>query len=338
MRNKRQSQIGAAAIVTTLMLASVQFLVAQEPAKLDLDRQNFSRMVLHVCDADGTPIRPLVADDQLRQKFDRQGTPDVSMDGKLVAYDAWTAGADWQTARIIVVNFDGTGARNVSDGVMPSFSPDAKQMVVSRPQKTAKADGAKGQSIWVMNVDGTNKRMIADQGAWGARWSPDGKSLVFFGGMDADGTKVEKNCLRLYDFDTGKTRTVFSSQQSPFKSLVHHFDWCKTKERKVAFGGQLKRGGSASAIVNVDEGARFKLISDKETTQVAHGLSFDWHPDGLHLLVTGVQGGRTIPAWIGVSAEAEVMEFARFPDDVGARDPVVTPDGKHLIASLTAVR
>ena len=325
-------------LVTLLTMLQISCLRAQEAPDLDLDRENFSRMILHVCDVDGTPIRPLVSDTKLRHQFDRQGTPDVSMDGKLVAYDAWAVGQSWETARIIIVNFDGTDARNVTDGVMPSFSPDAKQMVVSRTAKFTKEEGAKGQSIWVMDVDGKNKKMIADQGAWGARWSPDGKSLVFFGGTDEDGKRFDKNCLRLYDFESKTTKTIFTTRQSPFKSLVHHFDWCKTQERKVAFGGQLKRGGAASAVIDVDAGTRFKLISNDATRQIAHGLSFDWHPNGLHLLVTGYQGGRTTPEWIGISAEAEELKFPGFPDDVGARDMVITPDAKHMIASITAVR
>ncbi len=311
--------------------------VADDVDKLDIDRTNPRRMILHVCEADGTPIRPLVSDVQLRNKFDRQGTPDVTTDGTLVVYDAWKVGGDWQDARIVTVNIDGSNARDVTDGVMPSFAPDGKRMVVSRSPKMGKPEGAEGQSIWVMDIDGSDKKMIADHGAQGARWSPDGKSLVFFGGVDAEGKAAGNNCLRLYDFESETISYVFRPEQSPFKTLIQHFDWPKENKRLVAFGGALKKGGSATAVVDVDEGHKFKIISDESDMRTFHGLSVDWHPAGKHLLVTGFEGRRPVPQWLAIDKDAERIEFTGLPDDVGVRDPVLTPEGKYLIASFHAL-
>ncbi len=324
----------------TAVVAPVTSAAADET--LDLDSNKPSRMILHVCKADGTPLRPLVADAKMRDQFDRQGTPDVSADGKRVAFDAWSNdGGVWQDARIIVVDFDGKNARDISDGVMPCFSPDGKRLVVSRPGKQTKDEGAKGMSIWVMNIDGTEKKMIADQGAWGARWSGDGRTLVFHGGLDADGKKVNKNCLRVYDFESGETRNVFEPKESPFKQLSFHFDWAKGDKRLVAFGGQLKAGSSASAIVNVDEGVdSIEIIVDAEQNdlQMFHGTSMDWHPSSESILVTARQGRRTVLHLLPLDYEAETEQFDGLPDTVSVRDPIITPDGKHVIASLSAVR
>ena len=68
--------------------------------------------------------------------------------------------------------------------------------------------------------------------------------------------------------------------------------------------------------------------------QTIHGLSFDWHPGGSHLLVTGIEGGRPVPQLLAIEKDAEKIEFTGLPDDVGVRDPVLTPDGKYLIASF----
>lgn len=223
----------------------------------DVDPENPNRLVLHFCAVDGTPLRPLISDVELRHKLDRQGTPEVSADGRRVAFDAWTANDafTWQESRIIVADINGSNATDISDGVMPSFSPDGKQLVVSRPPKYAKADGAKQMSIWIMDADGKNKKMLADQGAWGGRWSPDGLSIVFHGGIDGDGNAVPKSCLRLYDIATGKISNVFSPNESPFSDLSFHFAWNQGTGREVAFGGPLKDGtGSASATIDVDKG------------------------------------------------------------------------------------
>jgi Tol biopolymer transport system component len=322
-----------------VLLWNGSFIVVAADPTLDVDVTNRNRMIMHICEADGTPIRPLVDDVALRNKYDRQGTPDVSADGNWVTYDAWsTTGGDWQDARIIVANIDGSGARDISDGVMPSFSPDAKQLVVSRVNRFTKPSGALGQSIWIMDADGGNATMIADRGAWGARWSRDGKLLVFFGGLDDDGETSEKNHIRVYEFETKKTRDVFSADQSPFSKLVHHFNWSKGTMRRVALGGQLKRGGSATGVVDVDNPTRIKLIKDDDAVlPTAHGLSVDFHPDGENLLVTGIDGGRPVAQVIKVTPNAKTIKLSGLPPNVGVRDAVFTPDGENLIGSFHAL-
>ena len=345
-RTRRHAPLIATAILSIIVIANispVQQAHAEELEKaLDVDSTQPNRMILHYCDVDGTPIRPLISDVKLRHRFDRQGTPDVSADGKTVAFDAWASGPSftWQESRIVVADIDGSNAKNISDGVMPSFSPSGTELAVSRPPKYAKEDGAKGMSIWTMKSDGTSKTMIADQGAWGARWSPDGKSLVFHGGVDENGDKVDKNCLRLFDFATKTTKTLFTSDQSPFSGLSYHFDWSKGKSRTVAIGGPLKDGNkAASAIMDVDAGFKsLRILPDaRDGAQVLHGVSFDWHPNGDAVLVTGLVDGRPFPVVLDTTDNTNPAVFSGIPKNVGVRDPAYTPDGKHVIASFHSI-
>lgn len=328
-------------LVSALLL--LHLLIADPLAAnetLDVDPTKPQNLLLHVCSVDGTPIRPLVAETQLRHLLNRQGTPDVSADGKRVAFDAWSSNGtfNWQDSRIIIVDIDGQNANDISDGVMPSFSPDADRLVVSRPPKHAKSDGATGMSIWIMDVDGQNKRLVADHGAWGGRWSPDGRSIVFYGGQDEDGNKVASSCLRLYDVDSEKITTVFTDQESPFTKLSFHFDWNKSGGRWVVFGGPLKDGGSGTAIIDVDQGIdSLKMLESVDGgPSVLHGLSYDWHPNGKQILMTGVVKGRPLPVSIATSDEKPQQSFDAVPESVIARDPVYTPDGQHIIVSLGA--
>ena len=87
-----------------------------------------------------------------------------------------------------------------------------------------------------MNADGNGKKMITDGGAWGARWTADGRSLVFRGGVDNNGKKLKKNYLRIYDLQTATFRDAFTSQTSPFSKMSFYFD-CSAQGRMVAFGG-----------------------------------------------------------------------------------------------------
>lgn len=333
------------AILCCLTMTLAVFLnngaYSQEKEKLDIDKTKPNRRILHYCVADGSPIRPLIQDVALRHKYDRQGTPDISADGTKVAYDAWPSelGFAWQESRIIVANIDGSDARDVSDGVMPCFSPDGSMLAVSRPPKYAKVDGAKRMSIWVMKVDGSERQMIADQGAWGARWSSDGQSLVFHGGVDADGKSVPKNCLRLYDFETKAIKNVFTPAESPFEDLSFHFSWSMSG-RQVAFTGKRKNTReSVLAVINVDIGIKSLkyLKSNDDTVSVPFRTSIDWHPKGDQLIVTGVTQRLVIPFAVTLDDTTKSIVFAENPTGVGVCDPHYTPDGNNLIAAFIAI-
>ena len=310
---------------------------AQELAAIDIDPTKPGRLILHYCDADGTPIRPLLKDPELRRALDRQGTPDVSADGKRVAFDAWsTTDSRWKTGQIVVCDIDGSNAHVVCDGLMPSFSPDGKQLAISRLNKYTKADGVQGNSIWIVNTDGSKKRVVAERGAWGARWSSDGKSLAFIKGVDENGKKVSAKCLRIYDLETEKTTTVFSGQDSPFKKIGFHLEWAKNK-RSVAFAG-IKKGQQqyVSATIDVDEGLDSLQLFDSPL--VAHYLCYDYHPDGESLLVTGIDNGRPAPVSLALTDEAKTRFLPNVPANVVVRDTCYTPDGKHVIAALSGFK
>ena len=307
--------------------------INEPPAKIDVDPSKPARMILHYCDADGTPIRPLLKNVELRRALDRQGTPDVSADGKKVAFDSWsTVDSRWNTGQVIVCDIDGANAHVVCDGYMPSFSPDGKQMAISRLNKYAKADGVKGGSIWIVNTDGSMKRMIADHGAWAARWSSDGKSLVFHGGVDEKGKKVPSTCLRLYDLKTQKITNVFSPEDSPFKKQGFHFEWAKNK-RTVAFSG-IKKGEKkyVTATIDVDEG--LDSLQLFEEPPIAHRLCYDFHPDGQSLLTTGYDNGRTVPFSLELTDDGVARVLPNVPTNIRVRDTCYTPDGNHIIAAL----
>ena len=305
-----------------------------QSVKLDIDPTKPGRLTMHYCDADGTPIRPLLKDSELRRLLDVQGSPNVSADGKKVVFDAWsTVDHRWDKAQIVVCDIDGSNAHVICDGFMPTFSPDGKQFAITRDSRYTEVDGVKGGSIWIVNTDGSLKRMIADHGAWGVRWSSDGKSLVFYGGVDENGKSVPNNCLRLYDFETEEITNVFSPEDSPFRSLGCHFNWAKNK-RMVAFSG-IQKGTNyhVSATIDVDVGIDSLQLFDDPI--VLHQFSYDFHPDGDSLLVTGQDDNdRTVPVSMAITDEGPVQILPNVPADVRVRDACYTPDGKHIIASM----
>ena len=68
--------------------------------------------------------------------------------------------------------------------------------------------------IWVMDADGSNKRMVTKNGAanFGPFWHPDGKRVIFASNMgDPRGANFD---LYLVDVDTGKTERVTQFQRT----------------------------------------------------------------------------------------------------------------------------
>ena len=307
---------------------------------LDVDPANPERRILHLCDINGTVLRPLISDVKLRHRLDRHGTPDVSQDGSTIAYDAWdtSKGEDWEDARIVVANMDGSNARDIGFGVIPSLSPNGSHVVFSRPRKHAPADGAQGQSIWTMKTDGTNKKMIADNYAWGARWTADGRSIVFRRGNDDDGNYVSGNCIRVFDLQSEKTRNVFSPEESPFTSLKFQLNVSR-RSRLAIVKGTLRDGGGAAAVIDIDRGLdSIGIIKLKDAKRpnfnISSGGVSSLSHDDQWFATASRSKGRLVGHAIHVDELLQPRLFKNFPPDLTIVDPTYTPDGKHLIVSI----
>jgi len=124
--------------------------------------------------------------------------PDVSLDGRQIAFSGWTARFG---IGIFVMNADGSGLTSVVDRSFdskPSWSPDGTRIAF-----LSNNDGPFGPvpRVFVVNVDGTGLRQLSpedpDQNFWffddSPSWSQDGSQVLFIrAGMlqviNADGT------------------------------------------------------------------------------------------------------------------------------------------------------
>jgi hypothetical protein len=89
-------------------------------------------------------------------------------------------------AGIFVVNADGTGSTSLGPGDSPAWSPDGRQLAFVGP----------GGLVSVMNSDGTERRIVYSAAvARDPSWSPDGNRLAFLVGesltvMNVDGSQL----------------------------------------------------------------------------------------------------------------------------------------------------
>ena len=81
-------------------------------------------------------------------------------------------------SRVKRLTFTNTPGELSPDDGFPQWSPDGKRIVFSSTRATGQHD------LWLMNPDGKNLRRITHTPGyddWGARWSRDGTTLVFYG-------------------------------------------------------------------------------------------------------------------------------------------------------------
>ncbi len=118
----------------------------------------------------------------------------VSPDGKKIVFTSRRNG----DLDIYIMNIDGSGLTQLTDRLGydggPFFSPDSKRLVyrsyypetaeeIARYQQLLEEDSIEPMALqlWIMDIDGGNKRQITDNGAanFGPYWHPDNKHIIY---------------------------------------------------------------------------------------------------------------------------------------------------------------
>ncbi|MGE0376256.1 MAG: EF-hand domain-containing protein [Planctomycetaceae bacterium] len=260
----------------------------------------------HLLAADGSEMRLLHA----RNDYPHCGSPAVSPDGKTVAFDGRHGGLSLRQQRILMMSIDGTGFRDVCEGLMPTWSPDGKRFACSRYEPAG---------IWIVDADGANAQRLAD--GWAAQWSPDGGSIAF----------TNDNGIWTYDVASGAIREVFAASQHTYRTIYWNMCW-SPDSRRLVFKARTDNGAD---IVSIN------MVSDDPDLRVHYSgdgsIEPDtaWSPDGRRIVFSMESPG---------SSQRLLYELDPTTDDppvpVKGTDTALTyktscftPDGKWIIAA-----
>ncbi len=201
------------------------------------------------------------ANDLLNVK--RIGDPQLSPDGKTVAYTIGTLNKDANKVvnQIWTMNADGSKQKQITNGTSsnasPRWSPDGKSIAFTT-----------GGQIWTMRPDGDDKRKVTNisTGAGGPVWSPDGKWIAF--GSDVYPECKSDDCNRTEDERVEKNPVKAHVTD---RLLFKH--WVEWRDRKRVHVFVIpSTGGVARDITPGD--------FDSPPYGAASGTDYAFSPDG----------------------------------------------------------
>jgi TolB protein len=284
-------------------------LIAEEALE---EKEEYSTR-LFMADSDGSKMRQL----SNLPEYQMQGSPNWSLDGKLIAFDAWKpqTGETFSNSRVIVVDADGTNPREYPDAAMPSFSPGGHRIVVSRP-----AAGG----VWVIDInDPQMARPIQfDKAGWGTDWSRDGR-IVFVSRRPS----VNLTVLNIVE---GTVDRVFDKEPTPYSNIQWNMAWSPDGKR-VVFKGTT-RDGKQQVVIATVAGPEPRAVVRFEGNALP---SFAWHPDGSRILflMQSPQSKRYQIYWIAPDTKEPPELLAGQDERRHYTDVSYSPDGKQILVS-----
>jgi uncharacterized protein (TIGR03067 family) len=236
-------------------------------AGISMDLQRIDSHAILFMDANGVELESL----QPLTEYSTCGSPRWSRDGSKIVYDAWRTwcGENYVLSHVIVINPDGTSLKDLGRGALPAISPDSKKITFCQ------YDDNRG--VWVMNIDGSEKKLIDAEG-WCSDWTSNNDEIIYTTD-DNDGAN-----LRVTNINTGKSRLLLSKHK--FQQIFWGLG-CSQDGKWIAFQGIKPNGESQLAIVGTegkDQGFKVLLPNDAAKDVTEYNRYVSWTPDNKHVL------------------------------------------------------
>jgi dipeptidyl aminopeptidase/acylaminoacyl peptidase len=262
---------------------------------------------------------PLAFDDLI--KLHRISTPEVSPDGKWVAYGISTPDmeANRGVSNIWIVSTSGGDAIQLTQSgkdSAPSWSPDGKTL--------AFLSGRDGTSqVYVISMEGGEAKKLTtlSTGADLFKWSPDGNSIAFTSGVYVD--CKDDACNKKRDEETEKSKVKAHVADH---LLYRHWDHWSEGKRSHLF---IQPVEGTTAARDLTEGADYDVPPD----QRGGDTDINFSPDSKEICYTAVTdkveaistNGDLFLAPVGGGESKRITSNQGFDGN-----PVYSPDGKYI--------
>jgi Tol biopolymer transport system component len=165
-----------------------------------------SNLILWIVDAEKT-----LGIGMLTHTLAEDFAPSVSQEtnNNLVVFESNPPNAE--EPQIWSVSLDGGMETQLREGEYPQISPDCRKILFIRPDKITKK-----KQLWLMNIEGSGETQLTqntDYEIFSARWSPDGKRIVYASDEGLDSQKRHNRDIWLMTPD-GSKRTQLTTNGS----------------------------------------------------------------------------------------------------------------------------
>ena len=248
----------------------------------------------------------------------RVGDPQISPDGRLVAYTVGVVNKDANRVltQIYVMTPDGANKRQITNAASssssPRWSPDSSRIAFTT-----------GGQIWTMKPDGGDKNQITriSTGAGGPVWSADGKWIAF-------GSEVYPECR---DDECNKkedARVENSKVKAHVTERLLFKHWVEWRDRKRSHVFIVPASGGTARDMTPGD-------FDSPPYAAASGVDYTFSPDGRYLAF--LRNPDKVEA-VSTNSDIYLLPISGGPAKnitEGMRgydaSPTFTPDGRYLL-------
>ncbi|MBV9209780.1 MAG: PD40 domain-containing protein, partial [Acidobacteria bacterium] len=204
--------------------------------------------------------------------------PRWSPDSTQIAFSAYV----FHDYQIYVVNADGSNMRqlttDLADDLYPEWSPDGLKIVFQSFRSNIPGRPNSFQQVYVMDADGSNQTPLTTDvnGAYFARWSPDGSKIAFLS-------------LRTGNYEIYVMNPDGSNQTRVTQTSVTDFDYQWSPD-----GSKIIYGLSEDIYVIKADGSNLTWLA----TDTNLGVKPFWSPDGTKIAFTSYRSNLAMEIYL----------------------------------------